>query len=189
MGVSRRKRRSRATRTAFDRSPERELEAARKLADAQRERAEQAEKAKRLEEERAQEAEKRAKEQKESANKLHRHAFVTAGAAVAALILLLVSVVLWRASLSARAVAEEQAKIANEQRITAQAARVAAEEQTRIAESRRLATESSSALTKYPQRSLLLLAAEAVKVGQPERVVAAEQSLRQALDSVGGRPL
>jgi hypothetical protein len=39
----------------------------------------------------------------------------------------------------------------------------AAEEQSQIAESRRLAAESTSVLTKYPQRSLLL-AVEAVKV-------------------------
>jgi hypothetical protein len=68
-------------------------------------------------------------------------------------------------------------------------ARNAAEEQARIAESRRLAAESSSALSKYPQRSLLL-AVEAVKVGQPlhgVRVAAAEQSLREALGFMGGR--
>ena len=68
-------------------------------------------------------------------------------------------------------------------------ARDAAKEQTRIAESRRLAAESSSALTKYPQRSLLL-AVEAVKVKQPLhgiRVVADEQSLREALSLIGGR--
>ena len=64
-----------------------------------------------------------------------------------------------------------------------------AEEQARIAESRRLAAESTSALTKYPQRSLLL-AVEAVKVEQPlhgVRVAADEQSLREALGFIGGR--
>ena len=89
---------------------------------------------------------------------------------------------MWRA-------AQEQAKIANEQRITAETARVAAEEQARIAESRRLAAESSSVLIKYPQRSLLL-AVEAVKVQQPlhgVRAAAAEQSLREALGVIGGR--
>ena len=68
-------------------------------------------------------------------------------------------------------------------------ARTAAEEQARIAESRRLAAESSSALAKYPQRGLLL-AVEAVRLVQPlegVRVLAAEQSLREALGSVGGR--
>ena len=44
-------------------------------------------------------------------------------------------------------------------------AREAAEEQARIAESRRLAAESSSALTKDPQRNLLL-AVEAAKAEQ-----------------------
>ena len=69
--------------------------------------------------------------------------------------------------------------------------RDAAEEQARIAESRRLAAESSSALTKYPQRSLLL-AVEAVKAEQPlhgVRVAADEQSLREALGFIGGRSL
>ena len=64
-------------------------------------------------------------------------------------------------------------------------------EQARIAESRRLATESSTALIKYPQRSLLL-AVEAVKVEQPlhgVRVAVDEQSLREALSFVGGRPV
>ena len=77
-----------------------------------------------------------------TANKLRRRAFVTAGAAGVALSFLVVSVFLWRKSESASAKAQEQAQ--------------RAEEQTRIAESRRLAAESSSALTKYPQRGLLL---------------------------------
>jgi WD40 repeat protein len=148
----------------------RELEAARKLADAQKERAEQAEKARRLEEERAQDAEKRAKEQNESAIKLRRRAFVTAGAAGIALILLVVSVFLWRK-------AEEQAH--------------EAEKQAQIANFRRLAAESSAALKGHPQRSLLL-AVEAVKAGRSLHgvtVATAEQSLREALASVGGRPL
>jgi WD domain, G-beta repeat len=65
----------------------------------------------------------------------------------------------------------------------------AAEEQARIAESRRLAAESTSSLTKYPQRSVLL-AVEAVKAEQPlhgVRLAADEQSLRQALGFIGGR--
>jgi hypothetical protein len=117
-----------------------------------------------------------------TANKLRRRAFVTAGAAGVALILLVVSVFLWRESERASAKAKEQARITAVQRN-------AAEEQTRIAESRRLAAESSSALAKYPQRSLLL-AVEAVKAGQTlhgEQVAAAEQSLREALAHVGGR--
>jgi hypothetical protein len=96
-----------------------------------------------------------------TANKLRRRAFVTAGAAGVALILLVVSVFLWRQSESASAKAEEQARIAAIQGN-------AAEQQARIAESRRLAAESSSALTNYPQRSLLL-AVEAVKIEQPLR--------------------
>jgi Novel STAND NTPase 1 len=65
------------------------------------------------------------------------------------------------------------------------------EEQARIAESRRLAADSSSALAKYPQRSLLF-AVEALRVLQPLHevwVATAEQSLREAFASVGGRPL
>ena len=65
----------------------------------------------------------------------------------------------------------------------------AAQEQAKIAESRRLAAESTSVLTKYPQRSVLL-AVQAVKVEQPlhgVRVVADEQSLREALGFIGGR--
>jgi hypothetical protein len=69
--------------------------------------------------------------------------------------------------------------------------RAAAEEQALIAESRRLAAESSSALSKYPERSLLL-AVEAVKVEAPlhgVRAARAEQSLLDALAVVGGRPV
>jgi hypothetical protein len=75
------------------------------------------------------------------------------------------------------------------QRQAAVAAKNDAEEQARIAESRRLAAESSSALSKYPQRSLLL-AVEAVKVEQQlhgVRVAVDEQSLRDALRLIGGR--
>ena len=67
----------------------------------------------------------------------------------------------------------------------------AAQEEALIAESRRLAAESSSALTKYPQRSLLL-AVEAVKLERTlhgVRAARAEQSLLEALAVVGGRPV
>ena len=146
-----------------------ELEAARKLA--ARERAEEAtggREAIRAE---------REKEQKETARKLRSRAVAAAGAACCSGDSSRDFVVMWRA-------AEEQARIAAAQRGVA-------EEQARIAESRRLAAESSSALTKYPQRSLLL-AVEAVKAGQPlhgVRVAAAEQSLREALGFIGGRSL
>ena len=88
-----------------------ELEAAQRLA--------------RAEAARAEEAEKRAKE-KEVANKLRRHALAAAGAAVAALILLSISVFLWHA-------AQEQTKIANEERVKADAQTRIAEEQALIA--------------------------------------------------------
>jgi hypothetical protein len=92
---------------------------------------------------------------------------------------------------SSRDAAEEQARLANDQRRAAQLASDAAKQQARIAESRRLAAESSFALPEYPQRSLLL-AVEAVRRVEPlhtARATAAEQSLRDALMSVGGRPL
>jgi conflict system STAND superfamily ATPase/WD40 domain-containing protein len=206
-----REERERLTREEKERQ-ERELEAARKLADAQKERAEQAEKAQRLEEERtkeaekyareqeraaraeaeraaeaervqrleaerAKEAEKRAKEQKEAASKLRRWAIGAASAAAAVVILLAVSVVMWRA-------AQEQARIANDQR-------TAAQEQAQIAETRRLAAESFAALANHPVRSLLL-AVEAVRREKSLhgfRPAAAEQSLRDAFGSIGGRPI
>jgi hypothetical protein len=66
----------------------------------------------------------------------------------------------------------------------------AAEEQAGIAEARRLAAEPSS-VTQFPERRLLL-AVQAIKVSQSlqgVRVPAAEQSLREALAFIGGRPL
>src|SRR5271166_2062404 len=90
----------------------------------------------------------------------------------------------WWAEFQARNAADEQTRIANEHRN-------AAEEQARIAESRRLAAESSTALAEYPQRSLLL-AVEALRTGESihgTRIAAAEQSLREALSLVGGRPI
>jgi hypothetical protein len=136
-----------------------------RAAQAEAERAVEAERVQRLEAERAEGAEKRAKEQKEAASKLRRWAIGAASAAAVAVILLAVSVLMWRA-------AQEQARIANDQRTAAKeqaqiaaVQRSAAEKQAQIAETRRLTAESSSALAKYPQRSLLL-AVEAVKAGQ-----------------------
>jgi hypothetical protein len=189
-----------------------ELEAARKLAEALRERAEEAEKREqeekasselrerlareekerqereietaqrltRAETERAEEAEQHAKEQEESANKLRRRAFVAAGAASVALILGIIAAVMMVRSEKYRVLAEAGELRAGERALVA-------EEQARIAETRRLAAESTSVLTKYPQRGLLL-AVEAVKV-DGVRIAAAEQSLRNALALVGGRPL
>src|SRR4029077_13185352 len=70
-----------------------------------------------------------------------------------------------------------------------QVERAATEQHARVAEIRRLAAESSSALTRYPQCSLLL-AVEAVKLKQPLHgvpVAVDEQSLREALGVIGGR--
>jgi hypothetical protein len=119
---------------------------------------------------RAELSEQRENDQKEAARKLRRRAIVAGGAAAAAVILLAMFVMMWRAANVQRAAAEEQAQ---------------------IAESRRLAAESSSALIRYPQRSLLL-AVEAAKAGESVHrvgVAAGEQSLREALAFVGGQPL
>src|SRR4029077_16668132 len=107
--------------------------------------------------------------------RLRVRAWIAAGLALIAVIFAGTVAVVWQKSESNRALAEVQAQ--------------RAEEQARIAESRRLAAESSSVLTKYPQRSLLL-AVEAVKVEQPlhgVRVAAEETSLREALGFIGGR--
>jgi hypothetical protein len=154
--------RERLTREERDRQ-EREVEAARKLAEEQRQRAEL--------------SEQREKEQKEAARKLRRRAIAAAGAAAAAVILLAMFVLMWRA-------AEEQARIAAAQRGVA-------EEQARIAKIRGLAAESFAALANHPVRSLLL-AVEAVRREESLhgfRPAAAEQSLRDALGSIGGRPI
>src|SRR3984957_7730304 len=153
----------RCSREAQQQREATELEAARKLAKALRERAEEAEKreqeekvSRELRERLAREerdrqereietARKLAEEQNQVAQKLRRRAIAAGGAAAAAVILLAMFVIMWRAANGQRVVAEEQA---------------------RIAESRRLAAESSSVRDQYPQRSLLL-AVEAVKAGQP----------------------
>ena len=66
-----------------------------------------------------------------------------------------------------------------------------AEQQTRIATAQRLGAQSQLVLTGYPERSLLL-AVEAFRTteqkGEP-RVPAAEEALRQALATIGGRGL
>jgi multidrug efflux pump subunit AcrA (membrane-fusion protein) len=74
---------------------EREIQAARKLAEEQKRRAEL--------------SEQRVKEQKEAARKLRRRALAAAGAAAAAVIFLAVSLFMWRA-------AQEQAQLATAQR-------------------------------------------------------------------------
>jgi WD40 repeat protein len=111
---------------------------------------------------RAELSEAREREQQEAARKLRGRAISAAVAAAAAVILLATSVFMW----------------------------TGAQEQARIAEIRRLAAESSSALAKSPQRSLLL-AVEALQAGQVLHGVrvAAEQSLREALAFIGGRSL
>jgi hypothetical protein len=65
------------------------------------------------------------------------------------------------------------------------------EQRRRIADSRQLAAQSQAVFKDYPQRALLL-AVEALQVtleeGDPP-VVAAEQTLRDALSNTGGKPL
>jgi hypothetical protein len=88
---------------------EREIGAARKLAEEQKQRAEL--------------SEQREKEQKEAASKLRRRAVgmaMIACVAVAASILLVIAAVMWRKSESASAEATRQANIANEQLLAAQ---------------------------------------------------------------------
>ena len=191
-----------------------ELEAARKLADAQKERAEQAEKARQLEAERAAEAERVQRLEAERAKEVEERRKEQVEAAQR-----LAEEQKQRAELSEQREKEQKESAnklrrraigaagaatlavillatsivmwrgAQEQAQIAAVQRNAAEEQARIAESRRLAAESTSVLTKYPQGSSLL-AAEAVKVEQPlhgVRVAEAEQSLREALGFIGGR--
>ena len=127
-------------------------------------------------------AEERRQEQVAAAKSLRRLAWVLAAVALAAVGGAIFG--FWQKN-----EAEIRKRDAEIAKAEATRQRDAAEEQARIAESRRLAAESSSALTKYPQRSLLL-AVEAVKVEQPlhgVRVAADEQSLREALALMGGR--
>jgi WD domain, G-beta repeat len=116
--------------------------------------------------------------------------FLWAGITILLLAILLASWG-WRAEFQARNAADEQTRIANEQRIKAEEQTRIAEEQARIANVRRLVAESSSAFAKYPQRGLLLAveAAKAVQSLHGDRVAAAEQSLREVLASMGGRPV
>ncbi len=82
-----------------------------------------------------------------------------------------------------------QYRVAEERRQAEQTARLDAERKTRIADAQRLAAQADGALDRFPQRSLLL-AVEAIETTrrQKEPVVAdAEQSLRRALGAVGGR--
>ena len=105
------------------------------------------------------------------------------------------------AALTAAAYAEAQATLAAEAearrleavdaQATAEAERDRAEQQTRYARSGQLVVQAQTVLATYPQRSLLL-SAEALRItlaaGDP-RVPAAEDALRQALASNGGRVL
>ena len=79
---------------------ERDLEAARRLAEEQKRRAE-------LSEEREKEQKEAAEKLRQAARKLRRRAIGAAGAAVAAVILLILSVVTWRKSESARTAAND----------------------------------------------------------------------------------
>jgi hypothetical protein len=119
-------------------------------------------------------ARRRAEAQRAVATKMRRLALVAMVAAMAALLLLALTLVMWHT-------AQEQAKIAN-------LLRLAAEEQTRVATAQRLANASSALIGKDLQVSLLL-AVEAVKAAGSAkvRVAAAEQSLLDALGSNASR--
>jgi WD40 repeat protein len=138
---------------------EKELTQARQLAEAEAERAE--------------EAEKRAKEQKEAASKLRRHAIAAAGAAVAALVLLTISVILWRKSESAGAKAEQQARIA-------EARRGEAEQEHAVAIARQLAAQAELVRRQQPAalECSVLLAVESMR-RLPS--LEADQALRSGL--------
>ena len=87
--------------------------------------------------------------------------------------------------------AKRQEAIAQENANKERIARTAAEQQAQIANVQRLAAQSSALLREYPQRSLLL-AVEAVTNAQKLqglRPAVAEQSLRDALGTIGGQPL
>ena len=78
-----------------------------------------------------------------------------------------------------------------ERREEAQQQRKEAEKQTRIANARRLAARSRETLLEHPQRSLML-AVEAIETSRRHgetHVPVAEQTLRDALASVGGTPV
>jgi hypothetical protein len=112
----------RCSREAHNRreATDREIEIARELAEEQKRRTEL--------------SEAREKEQKEAARKLRGRAFAAAGAAIAMVILLVMSVGLWRE-------VQKQAEMAN-------ALRAQAEEQTHMAESRRLAAQIAEEIAK-----------------------------------------
>src|SRR6516225_2961607 len=108
-------------------------------------------------------AEERRQEQVAAAKSLRRLAWVLAAVALAAVGGAIFG--FWQkneaeirkhAAEVANAEAKRQEGIARENADKERIARESAEEQARIAESRRLVAESSSALPKYPQRSLLL---------------------------------
>jgi WD40 repeat protein len=84
-----------------------------------------------------------------------------------------------------------QYRVAEQRRESEQIARLEAERKTRIATSQRLAAQADGALSRFPQRALLL-AVEAVNVtrnGKEPVVPDAERSLRRALSELSGRGL
>jgi hypothetical protein len=127
-----RQERDRRAREAIERH-EHDIEAARKLAEALRDRAEEAEKRVLEEKRRAEISEKRENEQKEAARKLRQLALAAAGAATAAVLLLATSGFMWRKSQLAADETAKQAKEAAKQAQIAIDQRSKAEEQTRIA--------------------------------------------------------
>jgi len=153
-----------------------ELEAAQRLA--------------RAEAERAQEAEKRAQEQKQASSRLRRRAFAAVGAAVVALVLLAVSIVLWRTArrqariaIAQRTAAEEQARIANTQRLAAQSSEKSANDARKQADGliNFMLTDLSNKLRPIGRLDLLYdvaLSAKKYLDGLPKELVTAAR-LRQ----------
>jgi WD40 repeat protein/energy-coupling factor transporter ATP-binding protein EcfA2 len=149
---------------------QRELEAARLLA-------EEAEARRRAEAERAQEAEMREREQAEAAARLGRRAMLLAEVGLVAVALAIVAFVLFG--------------VANQARKTADRERGTAERRSREALARQLAAQALVNLETRPQCSLLL-AVEAISSTlevDGSRIPAAEQSLRQVLAGTGGIPV
>ncbi len=126
-----------------------------------------------------------------AAQRERRNNLIIRALAIGALIATIVAGFAYAQAVQQARRAEEQARVAEEQKAAAEAARGDAQQQARIARSGQLAAQSQAALEKFPQRSLLLAveALNATSQTGESRVPAAEDALRQALASSGGRGL
>src|SRR5271165_3436631 len=131
---------------------EREIEAARKLAEEQKRRAEL--------------SEEREKEQKEASRRLRRRAIAAAAAAAAAIILLATSVFLWRA-------AEHQAGIATQAERSANKQKTEAEKEARLASDAKRHSEEERNVAEAAMTSAQISEAKAAKSARDARRKAA----------------